>query len=194
MLIRTTECTFYCSDKQGLNELLKHWTQQKVLGPFDHIVTANAVLTYTSKCHFHELHCCIVDCWESNTTGRGENEKCVCTRLNVRWGLLPPILILTKSQDLFPALQFFLLCDCAVLCYQKGWRLLTSIEYIPNRLGWFYLQFEHFWFGAWGNKVLIKRHEGGVKTETKINPNRSEVLTMTFFKSWSMYFFVGDRG
>lgn len=139
------------------------------------------------------LHCWLLRVqhyWE----GR-EWEICVySTCLNVRWGLFPPILILTKSQDLFPALQFFLLCDCAVLCYQKGWRLLTSIEYIPNRLGWFYLQFEHFWFGAWGNKVLIKRHEGGVKTETIINPNRSEVLTMTFFKSWSMYFFLGDRG
>lgn len=96
--------------------------------------------------------------------------------------------------------QPFIFCTlvwlcCAVLCDQKkatdSWQALTTFW---TGLGSFYFQFKHFWISAWGNKVLIKRHEGGVQTEIKITPTRSEVLTMTFFKSWSMYvvFFLGS--
>lgn len=72
---------------------------------------------------------------------------------------------------------------CAIQKATDSWQALTTFW---TGLGSFYFQFKHFWICAWGNN-LIKHYEGGVQTETKITPSRSEVLTMTFFKLWSMY-------
>lgn len=114
---------------------------------------------------------------------------CVC----VRCGLLPPIPLLTKSHGLYPALLFLYSCVtvlCSTVQLKKKKKATDSRQALTTfwtGLGLFYFQFKPFEISAWGNKVLIKRCEGEVQTETKITPTRSEVLSMTFFKSWSMY-------
>lgn len=122
-------CTFFLLQRQTY---LNTRAQQRILGIFDHIATANAVLTYTSKCHFHAQRL------ESNTTRRGE--RYLCTPLFVCQMWSPFHLNSSLLKEPWPISSpfiFVLLCDCAMrkLCGQTPDK---ATDYILNRAGIFF--------------------------------------------------------
>lgn len=100
-------------------------------GPLIILWLQNAVLTYTSKCHFHVQRCCLQRySWESNMTGKGENERdvciicaCLCVLVCVKmWSCSTYTHSHGESWPISSPLCLYswvtVLC-CAVLCDQK---------------------------------------------------------------------------
>lgn len=116
----------------------------------------------------------------------------VCVCVCVRRCLLPSILVLTKSRGLHPALYFCTLV-ATVLCRteqskknKKHWQALTTFW---TGLGSFYFQFKRFESVLEVTKFLSSAMREEFKLQLKSPQPRSEVLSLTFFKSWSMKYF-----
>lgn len=183
-MIRTTKCTLYW--REQLNKFYLKQTQPEKSRKlwsccgckwcFDIYIQMSFSCTTMSPA---ELYC---NTTASNNSPEGEQRRmCVYACLSNVCGSVG-----------------VLLCDCAVqYCVLKGsHRLQESTYYILRRTGMLLTSVWTLWAGPWGNKVPIKRHAGQVQTETKSTPTQSEVLSMTFLKSWSMYvvFFLGQLG
>ena len=124
---------------------------------------------------------------QSNTTRRGERYLCMPLFVCVRCGRLSiyphPCL---KSRGLYPAV-LFLYSYVTVLCKKKlcGQTPDKETDYILNRAGIFFT----FSLNVFCFLLEVTKFLSSVQTETKNCPQKtqSEVLSMTFFKSWSMY-------
>lgn len=150
MLIRTTKCTLYWRER--LNKLLKQdpaeslrefWSYCDckccvdiyIQMSFSCTTSLPAELQQRVQYYFEEREC------ETHVYAHMSMYVFVCLWIvgykGGRYSLLSPLLILTKSRELNPALYFSTLVwlCCAVLCNWESHRLLTSIDYILSRTG-----------------------------------------------------------